>query len=525
MASLHPASRAGTPATLEPRFVFSPPRSENPFLSVAAPAPPAPALSRLSADGPLAESLEITVMWGTTVLSVTQLTPVRAYAVGEVGGPGGAGTSASGPVDFALAAERLGSDRRELVSLRHGRPFAVFGANDTPRVLEKGRPVDASGATVDFAEVAPGARGLELCQDRTVIVESGGMVFRICGMERPTRLPRAVLGATDRGALATMGGAALLQGVVVASLAYFTPDLAWAADDEMNRERVELMQQYLHAQAERQREQPPAKASDEGGEKGAPAAGSPGPEGKSGRPNAPQQQRRAAIAGEHPERVIARSELLKEATSIGMIGLLSSMNATEAPSSPWGADLALGPDAQSAHGDMWGDEIGDTAGSGLGLSGLGQGAGGPGLGIGMGRIGTCMGLNCYGNGAGDFGRDVGRTKPGHESKAPRIRPDGVSIVSGRLPAEVIQRTVRQNFGRFRQCYELGLRTNPNLQGRVTARFVIGRDGAVSNVSVGGSDLPDAQVASCVASSFYGLSFPSPEGGIVTVSYPILLTPG
>ena len=97
-------------------------------------------------------------------------------------------------------------------------------------------------------------------------------------------------------------------------------------------------------------------------------------------------------------------------------------------------------------------------------------------------------------------------------------------MSGRLPSDVIQRIVRQNFGRFRACYEIGLRTNPNLEGRVTARFVIGRDGAVSNVSAGG-DLPDSTVKSCVASAFYGLSFPSPENGIVTVSYPIMLTPG
>jgi hypothetical protein len=98
-----------------------------------------------------------------------------------------------------------------------------------------------------------------------------------------------------------------------------------------------------------------------------------------------------------------------------------------------------------------------------------------------------------------------------------------TILSGRLPPDVIQRIVRQNFGRFRNCYEIGLRANPNLEGRVVARFVIGRDGAVSNVSAGG-DLPDAQVRSCVASAFYGLSFPTPENGIVTVSYPIVLTP-
>ena len=45
--------------------------------------------------------------------------------------------------------------------------------------------------------------------------------------------------------------------------------------------------------------------------------------------------------------------------------------------------------------------------------------------------------------------------------------------NGRIPAEVIQRIVRQNFGRFRLCYENGLRNNPNLQGRVAVSFVIG----------------------------------------------------
>ena len=97
-------------------------------------------------------------------------------------------------------------------------------------------------------------------------------------------------------------------------------------------------------------------------------------------------------------------------------------------------------------------------------------------------------------------------------------------MSGPLPPEVIQRIVRQNFGRFRLCYENGLRNNPKLQGRVSVRFVINRDGSVSNVA-GGGDIPDAGVISCVTRAFYGLSFPEPEGGIVTVSYPIAFTPG
>jgi hypothetical protein len=99
------------------------------------------------------------------------------------------------------------------------------------------------------------------------------------------------------------------------------------------------------------------------------------------------------------------------------------------------------------------------------------------------------------------------------------------MVSGRLPPEVIHRIIRQNFGRFRLCYEQGLRNNPNLQGRVSVRFVIGRDGAISNVANGGSDMPDGAVVSCIVRAFGGLSFPQPEAGIVTVVYPIMFAPG
>jgi hypothetical protein len=101
---------------------------------------------------------------------------------------------------------------------------------------------------------------------------------------------------------------------------------------------------------------------------------------------------------------------------------------------------------------------------------------------------------------------------------------GTITLNGRLPSEVIQRIVRQNYGRFRFCYEGGLRKNPSLEGRVAVRFVIGRDGAVSNVTNGDSDLPDASVVSCVIRTYYDLSFPKPEDGIVTVVYPIAFSP-
>jgi hypothetical protein len=107
---------------------------------------------------------------------------------------------------------------------------------------------------------------------------------------------------------------------------------------------------------------------------------------------------------------------------------------------------------------------------------------------------------------------------------PQVRM-GTPTLSGPMPPEIVQRVVRQNYGRFRLCYEQGLTRSSKLEGRVTVRFVIGRNGSVTEVSNGGSDIPDSAVVQCVIRAYYGLSFPQPGGDIVTVVYPILFSPG
>jgi hypothetical protein len=113
-------------------------------------------------------------------------------------------------------------------------------------------------------------------------------------------------------------------------------------------------------------------------------------------------------------------------------------------------------------------------------------------------------------------------KPLTGREAPRIRM-GATTVKGRLAPEVIQRVVRQSYGRFRICYEQGLHRDPKLEGRVSVSFAIDRAGSVSNVKADG-DLPDKATRDCVASVFFGLSFPKPEGGSVSVVYPIIFSP-
>jgi hypothetical protein len=115
--------------------------------------------------------------------------------------------------------------------------------------------------------------------------------------------------------------------------------------------------------------------------------------------------------------------------------------------------------------------------------------------------------------------------PAGTRPAPRIRQAGVTTSSNALPVEVIERIVRQNFGRFRLCYENGLRGEPALAGTVRVRFVIEADGATGVVNDAGSDLPDAGVVACVERAFGNLSFPSPAGGAMTVTYSLSFNPG
>jgi hypothetical protein len=213
-------------------------------------------------------------------------------------------------------------------------------------------------------------------------------------------------------------------------------------------------------------------------------------------------------------------------------------SAAPPPPPPAAPPPTFGPapraDAASAVGNMWGSGAGESFGAGgLGLSGIGEGGSGTGSGIGLGAVGSVghgagsgsgQGFGSGAAGGQGFGSGHGRLGGAHSTQPPQVRM-GATQVSGRLPPEIIQRIVRQNFGRFRGCYEQGLRANANLQGRVSVRFLIDLDGSVIQAANGGSDLPDTATVDCIVRAFTGLSFPQPEGGRITVVYPLVFSPG
>ncbi|HSQ61895.1 MAG TPA: AgmX/PglI C-terminal domain-containing protein [Polyangiaceae bacterium] len=93
---------------------------------------------------------------------------------------------------------------------------------------------------------------------------------------------------------------------------------------------------------------------------------------------------------------------------------------------------------------------------------------------------------------------------------------------GKLPPEEIQRVVRAGFSSFKPCYDDALKKDPHARGRTSTRIIIDRTGHVSLSSdLGSTGTLPPEMGTCVASRFEQLEFPPPEGGNVTVVYPLV----
>ena len=476
-------------------------------------------------------AIEVMVMWDTNVLHVSHLAPPRSFYVGEE-------QTNNVSCDYFIPSETLGTTRAPVVVARGMSAALVMLPRSSGYVDVPGQgrvtfqDLVASGRARPSGELS-GAHEYELPAGAKARMELEGssIVFQIAAVNAGKPVPTGAFASFESTALMYIGLSFLLHMGIVASLAFFMPHMSLDDSEAIDRDQVLMMQKYLDAAAEREEEeketeqQPDANADNKEGGTGTRAKGE---EGSMGNPNTHDTGHKFGVQGpqDNADPHIARQAALREAAEFGMIGLLNTGAGGDpnAPTAPWGREDSLGNDPLSARGNMWGDTIGDSFGAGgLGLSGVGEGGGGRGEGIGLGNIGTIGHGAGTGTGQG-FGNGHGRLGGAHQTRSPSLR-QGATQVNGRLPPEVIQRIVRQNFGRFRLCYENGLRTNPNLQGRVAIKFVIDRSGSVSTASDGGSDLPDQSVVQCVVRGFGNLSFPQPEGGIVTVVYPIIFNPG
>jgi hypothetical protein len=458
-------------------------------------------------------AVELIVRWSDTVLHVSHMSPARPFSVGEEG----ADLALPGTEQFA---------KIDVVGVSQSGPVALVPADAVARVMSGDQTMDLDGAI--RAGLATSDRRVQLSRGVRVEFDLAGCTFEIAGVAAAKKV--AGKAKADGRAFASQAASFALHAAVLGTMFVFMPALASTEDNPSNADQLyrlaATMQAAEQAREHEQSERLEGDVETKGGEQGS-GAPSPGEAGAMGSQTSTAKNKKYALSGQAPERSLSRREMLADAQNFGMVSLLGNVATptNEGPSAVWGT-VAEGSDPLMANGNMWGDELGEASGTnGLYLSGIGEGGGGKFQGVGVGNIstifsgsGTCDSGDCSG-----LASSTGRLSKGHKVGSPRLSGVG-SSVSGRLPPEVVQRVVRQNFGRFRMCYEQGLRNNPNLAGRVSIAFTIGRDGSVGSAQNAGSDLPDAAVVSCVQSSFRALSFPAPDAGIVKVTYPIAFSP-
>jgi hypothetical protein len=454
------------------------------------------------------DAIEVKVRWGTQVLALAHLASGKGFAIGEGG-------------DFVLPT----AERTAIVESRMGAAYAVVPLGARATVSPKGEHPRALAAGEEVA----------LADGMTVTIDFEPVTIEISSVRAGKKTPVGFLAALASGAVACIGLSFVGHAAIVASLAMFMPKMNADDADNISREQILKMQTMLNAAAEREQEQIKDQETSSDPTGGGSTGGEPhkGDSGEAGTTKPVTTQGHMAFKGSDDSVRLSKKDELALAAEGGFVGILLAGAPKNGPTSPWAEDTQLGQDAENKIGAMFGATADDAMGYGLGLWGTGEGGGGKGLGIGIDGVGSTIGggggrPGKWGIGLGDkdgVGNGHGPGRGGHVAKAPNLRPPPTIETNGRLPPEVIQRIVRQNFGRFRLCYEAGLRSNPGLSGRVVTRFVIGRDGAVAQAADAGSDLPNQDVVSCVVRSYGNLSFPQPEGGIATVVYPIALSPG
>ncbi len=446
------------------------------------------------------EANEVMVMWGQNVLHVEHLSPPRSFSVGENG------------ADFVLAADVLG------------------GATNLPVVN-----VDAAGTVI--VSTPDGQMSLESGNKVSFALPGTDIRFEVSQVRAGKKIETGFMAGLSLSAHKFTGLSFVAHAAIFAAFAFFMPKMNADDAENIDRDNILYMQKMLNAAADReQTELPSTDSALDSAATGGTGERHKGEEGEMGKTTPTATKGRYGFEGpkNNPSTELQRKQDLTLARDFGMVGIISTMSMDKnAPASPWGADAVQGHDEKSALGNMWGSSIDEAlGGGGIGLSGTEEGGGGTGAGVGLDKIGGlgggagCTNGNCgQGIGPGGIGIGHGRLPREHVPTFKGPRDAGPPQIGGHLPAEVIQRVVRQNFGRFRACYDSGLRANPSLTGRVNTKFVIGRDGSVNVSQDSGSDLPDQAVVSCVVRSYQALSFPSPDNGIVTVSYPIMFSPG
>jgi TonB family protein len=429
--------------------------------------------------------VEVRVAWGDDVLVIKHVRAGERFVIGE-----------GDDVDWLVPASLLGATRHVLVE--DGRVVLP------PSAVTTGAGDDVARFHLGDFEV------------RAIRTHAGKAAER--GRE------------LDRRPVAYVGATLALAGLMIVGFSLVPPKSAALSIDHLDA-RSRLVAIYL-SPPETEIEEPIPEMGPTG-----PAGGEgqrhDGDEGAMGDPSETRSNRQYAVRGpqDNQNPTLARDRSPEAVQQVGALGALRSIAGTwNAPTSPYGAATAIGQDPMDALGALMGVEIGSSHGAlGLGLHGTGRGAGGDGrdtigldsLGdtLGHGGGATCdPGVTCRG-----YGR-VGGLGMGRAAQTPRELRVGPVETNGGLSKEVIRRVVRRHHNEVKFCYEQALRARPDLEGRVTTRFMISPSGSVAASVVQSSTLGSGEAEQCITQAITRWNFPAPsDGGMVSVTYPFVFS--
>ena len=464
------------------------------------------------------QAVEVVVMWDRNVLHVSHLSPARSFYVGEAAGKGD-------EVDYLMGSEALGGVSRRPVCVEAGGGVAVVVPNGaTAEVTINGATSAITDAQLQPCSEMGGAKQYPLPREATARVTHNGFTYMVKPVNAGKKIATGV--NIEWTPWFYIGGSLFVFASLLTAFYFMPPSPASLSLDLLNTDS-RLVKYLLEPPATEEEETPEwlddSKSQDSEGGKGKRHKDE---EGQMGKKEAKKTNNRYAIEGpkDNADPKMARENAKEQARNAGVLGTLKALTGSwNAPTSPYGADTALGNDPMSAMGALMGDQIGENFGfGGLGLRGTGRGGGGTGEGtIGLGNLGTIGHGGGGGNGNG-YGRGAGGFR-GRSARVPKIR-SGAADVRGSLSKEVIRRVIRRHINEVRFCYEQELNQRPDLEGRVTVKFIISPTGSVQTSMVSNSTLKNGRVEKCVAGAVRRWTFPAPDGGgVVIVNYPFMLT--
>ncbi len=113
---------------------------------------------------------------------------------------------------------------------------------------------------------------------------------------------------------------------------------------------------------------------------------------------------------------------------------------------------------------------------------------------------------------------------GGEGEAAQQQPADDGIEEDEAPPgldqSIIKKVIDSHMPAIRYCYNKELRKHAGLSGTVVTRFTVGKEGKVTEASIGRSTLNNKNVEQCMIEEIKGWVFPEPNKGVeVVVNYP------